>query len=128
MSNSAFLNFVSKPIVIIIGSVILAVAIGIDIWLAVDPVDDNTWSELMRLGALATPVIPWACGVLMGHWFHPNDNAQAVLGQPGSIALLLWLTWVVFLVGLAFISSGISLDPSLLVVPGMVAGWLLWPV
>ncbi len=128
MSDSAFLNFMTKPIVLGIGGGLLAIAIGLDVWLAVDRVPDNTWSELFRKGALATPVIPWACAVLMGHWFHPNDDAQPVLGQPKPIALLIWLTWVVFVVGLGLTGSGIPVPPWIPVLPGMIAGWLLWPV
>jgi hypothetical protein len=64
----------------------------------------------------------------MGHWFHPKDDFQAVLGQPRSIALLIWLTWVVFVLGLGFAGSGLPFPPWLPVLPGMIAGWLLWPV
>jgi len=128
MSDSAILSGLSKPIVLWIGGGLLAVAIGLDVWLAADDVPDNTWSELLRLAAYETPVLPWVCGVLMGHWFHPKDGFQAVLGQPRSIALLIWFTWALFVIGLAVSSLGLPIPPWIPVVPGLVAGALLWPV
>jgi hypothetical protein len=74
MSQSAVLSGLSKPIVLWIGGGLLAVAIGLDVWLAADDVPANTWSELLRLAAYETPVLPWACAVLVGHWFHPKDG------------------------------------------------------
>jgi hypothetical protein len=128
MADSPVVAALTKPIVLWIGGGLLAVAIGLDIWLAVDAVPGNTWSELFRAGALATPVVPWACAVLMGHWFHPKDDFKALLGQPDSIALLVWLTWVLFVIGLALASSGLPISPWIPVLPGLIAGWLLWPV
>ena len=128
MADSAVLRGLSKPIVLWIGGGLLAVAIGLDIWFAADDVPANTWSELLRLGAKETPVLPWACAVLMGHWFHPKDGFRAVLGQPNSIALVIWLSWALFVIGLALSAADLPIPPWIPVVPGLVAGALLWPV
>jgi len=46
------------------------VVIGYDIYAAVDR-DEITISQLMLRSARKYPMIPFAWGVLMGHWFWP---------------------------------------------------------
>ena len=115
-------------VVIIIGSVLIAAIIGIDIYLAADKITGNTWSEIIRMWAKATPIIAWACGVLSGHFFHPIDNFKPILGQPNSIALLIWLSAVVGIVGLGLAKSGYPMAPWMAFIPACIAGALLWPV
>jgi hypothetical protein len=118
----------SIKLALVIGAALVAAFIGVDIYLAADSVKGNTWSEIIRTWAKYTPVIPWFLGVLMGHFFHPIDNFRAVLGQPSSIALLVWLTAVVGIVGLGMMKAGHPIPGWSILVPAFAAGWLLWPV
>ena len=54
---------------------IVAMVAGIivwDIYLASDDVDKNTIRELIRDVSDDSPMIPFAFGVLIGHWFWDN--------------------------------------------------------
>ena len=102
--------------------------IGVDIYLATDAIKGNTWSELLRAWSLKTPLGPWAIGVLSGHFFHPTNGFQAVLGQPSSIALLVWLTALVGMVGFWTLKAGLPIAGWVIILPAFIAGWLLWPV
>jgi hypothetical protein len=113
---------------IAVGLGLMAVLVGLDIYLVQDQYSGNTWSEILRTWAVATPVIPWAYGVLGGHFYHPVENLEAVIVFPGNIALLVWLTAAVGIAGLAFAKGGHPIAPWVMVLPGMVAGSLLWPV
>lgn len=113
---------------IVIGLSLVAALIGVDIYLATDSVIGNTWSELLRAWSLTTPLGPWAIGALSGHFFHPINNFQAVLGQPNSIALLVWLTALVGMIGLIAFRAGTPIPGWTVMVPAFIAGWLLWPV
>lgn len=115
-------------VAMILGCTLIAVIVGLDIYLAVDGLPGNTWSEIIRTWAKASPVIPWACGVLAGHFFHPVDNLEPVLARPGNIAMLVWLTVAVALFGVALSRSGYPIPPWAVVLPAMAVGALLWPV
>ena len=52
---------------------IVAVIVVWDIYLASDEVDKNTISELVRDVSDDSPMIPFALGVLIGHWFWDNN-------------------------------------------------------
>lgn len=115
-------------IVIIIGVTFIVGIIGLDIWWAVDDRPGNTWSEIIRVWGRATPLVPWACGVLSGHFFHPVDGLAPLFGQPTSVAVLIWLTWGVGVAGLALSGSGHPVPPWAAFLPAMVVGAALWPV
>lgn len=114
--------------VIPIGIALLAAFIGLDIYLAVDRLPGNTWSEILRQWAIVTPLIPWIYGILGGHFYHPVDGLDPWIDPPGNIALLVWLTAVIGLIGVAFAKSGNPISPWTVVIPGFIAGALLWPV
>jgi len=113
---------------IAIGALIVSVLIGFDVYLALDGKAGNTWSEIVRDWSGETPIVPWICGVLTGHFFHPESIAQPLLGQPNSIALLIWLTVAVAIVGLVALRLGVYPEPWLPLLPAFIAGALLWPV
>ena len=46
----------------------------------------------------------------------------------GVIALVIWLSWALFVIGLALSAADLPIPPWIPVVPGLVAGALLWPV
>lgn len=117
----------SIKIAIYIGLSLLAALIGVDIYLAADNVKDNTWSEIIRAWSKHTPIIPWICGVLTGHFFHPTE-AKAILGQPSSVALLIWITAVVGIFGISFLRFNMPIPAWSVLIPAFIAGWLLWPV
>lgn len=50
---------------------ITALLIGWDIYVALTPQKGDTISEVIRDWAFAHPVIPFALGVLCGHWLWP---------------------------------------------------------
>jgi len=113
-------------VVIIIGCVILGVLIGLDIWFSVDDIKNNTWSEIIHSWATFTPIVPFVCGVLSGHFFHPN--VKALLGQPNSIALLVWSACLISMVGFALYNHHITIPLWIVFQVGFVAGVFLWPV
>lgn len=106
----------------IVGLGLIAAFIGYDVYLALDGVRGNTWSELARKFALASPVLPWACGVLCGHFFHP----AVTIGI--HVPVLIWLTFAVAVTGAALRRAGRPVPPWAPLVPGFCAGWLTWPV
>lgn len=106
----------------IVGLILIATVVGFDIYLAADNIKGNTWSEVIRLYGRHLNLLPWACGVLCGHWFHP-DWTHALFGQPGSIAVLVWLTFIV--TGLGFGSLNIPMWTFCLI--GMITGCWFWP-
>jgi hypothetical protein len=78
---------------IIAGLTIITVAIGLDVYLALDGIKGNTWSEMIRSMGFVSTFIPWVWGVLSGHFFHPNW--QPWLKQPGGVAVLIWLSFLI---------------------------------
>lgn len=113
-------------IVVVIGLVLLSILVGLDVYFATDKVPHNTWSEIIRHWAKHAPLVPYICGVLSGHFFHPNT--KSILGQPHSIALLIWTACFIGVVGLGLYHNGISPPLWLVFLLGCVAGALLWPV
>lgn len=114
--------------VIVLGLILVGILVGLDIWFACDTREGNTWSEIIRSWARDTPLVPWVCGVLTGHFFHPVDDMEPVLGTLPSIAFLVWITFVVGMVGAVFHRLGNPIPPWLPLLPGAVVGALLWPV
>jgi hypothetical protein len=57
----------------VIMAVFVVAFIGIDIWLAVDKVSGNTYSERMRAWAKVWPplrlMVAFGMGLLCGHWW-----------------------------------------------------------
>lgn len=117
---TAFLTRRAVLIFIGIATVVLIVA---DLALAADDVQGNTYSEILRSAARFTPVVPWLSGLVVGHWFHPFSTAEPRLAPPGNWLALLALTAVVAIIGLMA-----EVPPWVPVLPGAVAGALLWPV
>lgn len=117
------MNVVTKKSVLITLAVVVAALIVIDIFLATDPVKGNTWSELLRAAAENTPVVPWLWGLIMGHWFHPNDEQRPLIRPPVNALVLLALSLLVLLIG-----SGLTVSPWVPLVLALPIGALVWPV
>jgi hypothetical protein len=114
---------------IVVGLTLLAALTGIDLYLAFDKIPGNTWSEIIIMWAKATPIVPWICGVLSGHFFHPYDSMKPLFGQPNSMVVLVWTSCCVGLAGIALVQSyGFHMPPWVPFVVACVVGALLWPV
>lgn len=112
---------------LVVLTVVLTVAlIVVDVPAAVDDVDGNTFSELLRVGGVQTAIFPWTLAVFAGRWFHPIDNLD-VFGAV-AVLILMGLTFVVV------VGSDVSQRYFRTVVPswlvallGVLAGATLWP-
>lgn len=116
------------------GAILLAALAGLliialivlDIPAAVDAVEGNTFSELLRAGGRQLAVFPWTFGVFAGRWFHPLDGLD-LFGVDGAVALLA-ISFVV-VAGTHFIRLHAWFLPSWIVVAlGLVSGSILWPL
>lgn len=118
------------PIVATIGGILIAILIGLDIWFAADNISGNTWSEIIRKLSLTTSIIPFALGVLSGHflWEPALKPYVPVLGQPNSLALMIWAGLAVGMLGFVFVRAGWYFPLSVSFLLGYVGGMLLWPV
>lgn len=92
--------------------------------------DGDTISEAVQYAASRVLVIPFAFGVLLGHWHMPR--ADALFGQPASVFLLLWLAFLVFVLGLSLRHFGLTTSlpffSFLVIVFGLLSGHFLWPM
>lgn len=105
--------------------IVAAVLIAFDIYLASDKTPGNTYSEVIRNWAVINPLLPYAFGVLGGHFFLLRDSA--LFGQPNSVVLLGWTGIVFLMVGIAFRGFGLVMPAWIPLVLGVVAGHYLWP-
>lgn len=114
---------VTKKSVLIGLGVLVGALIVVDVFLATDEVGGNTWSELMRIAADKTPVVPWLCGLVMGHWFHPGEALDPLIDPPGNALALLLMSAIVLVIGYVVV-----LPPWLPLVIAAPIGALVWPV
>jgi len=119
---------VSLTLVLPIGFSLLAILIGLDIYLAVDGLKGNTWSEILRMWGSKNALAPWIWCGLAGHYFHWKSTSKPILEPPANIAMLVWLTVLIFIVSMAMTRAGIPI-PSWIIAPVAFIAWgLLWPV
>ena len=114
---------------IIAGVSIISLLIGLDIWFAVDKIPGNTWSEMIRSMAFFTTFIPWVCGILSGHFFHPGW--QQAFERPTNFAVLIWLSMATSIVGFAILRSNFQYNnwvPMITFLIAVFVGAKLWPV
>jgi len=78
----------------IVGFILIGIIIGFDIYLAIDTIKGNTWSEMIRAFSFKSPFAPWVWGGLGGHFFH-QWVPKFPLGNDSNIALLIWLSVLV---------------------------------
>lgn len=69
-----------KNVVITIVAVVSAI-IGWDIYLAADDTEGNTISNLVTEASEESPIIAFALGVLVGHWFWTSCDDEKKLPQ-----------------------------------------------
>ena len=111
----------------ILGLTILAIVIGIDIYLAADTIKGNTWSEMVRAFSFKSPFAPWAWGGLGGHFFH-QWIPKFPLAHDANIALLVWLSALVMVVGHSLYMKGTYLPPFAVLFVSTFIWSTLWPV
>jgi hypothetical protein len=109
---------------LILGLCLLACIIGLDVWLALDSTKGNTWSEIIRTWSRKTLLLPWAWGVLAGHWFHWFD--ARIMERPGSIVLLLWTTIAIGIVSTIPAINGSYSALLATLVMGFLSGAFFW--
>lgn len=92
-------------------------------------------SEIVRAirSSGGTAFVAWTVGLFVGHWFHPGEASEPMLGLPGppwNYALFGGLTLLVGLFTLVVVDAGSASDwlPTTLAVAGFGVGSLLWPV
>ena len=111
----------------ILGFVLIGIIIGIDIYLAADTIRGNTWSEMIRTFSFKSPFGPWAWGGLGGHFFH-QWIPKLPLEHPSNVALLVWLSLLVMMVGHSLYMKGSYLPPMIVFFVAFFVWSTLWPV
>lgn len=99
-----------------------AVLIGWDLLVAVSPPSGDTISELLWAWAYDWPTLPFAYGVVGGHLFCPSSFQWEKGPRAAFLALLAAGVFVLDLGGLSV------WPPSLPLLFGALAGFLLWPM
>lgn len=102
-----------------IGLVVLAVIlIVLDVFLALNGTQGDTYSEIIRDTGYRAPFLPWAVGGVAGHWFW---NGKRYSNR---------YTWALVLSGLCVLeycslALGVS-HPFVAFLVGMASGRLVW--
>jgi hypothetical protein len=102
--------------------VLASIAIGVDIWLAVNSVKGDTISEVSQAYAWKWATIPVSYGVITGHLFWPLFG-EIRWKWPRMIALWVLAVALVILDAVDFY----DVVPIIPLVPAVVLGRLLWP-
>ena len=106
--------------------VVLWMLILWDVYLSLDRLEGNTWSEVLRAASGRNPFLPWFFGAFLTHLFHHRDDLRPLVDRDAAQTLM-----VVFsLIFLALWGVGVELEGWLLSAVaffGMVAGYLFWP-
>lgn len=108
---------------IILAIAIVAFIVGSDIVLAVDGIEGNTYSELLRTLSYRWPVIPAAGGAILGHWFLNMSTPR----PPGGLVMLLGFGLVITLADV-FSSHAVSshTHPAQWMLFGLAVGSYFW--
>lgn len=97
-----------------------------DVYLALDCVEGNTWSEVAREASRAHPFVPWILGASIGHLFHHRDDLPPIVDSNAAATIMVVLTLGIFILGLTGLElSGWQITATALV--GLVVGYRLWP-
>ncbi len=97
-----------------------------DVFLALDAVDGNTWSEVMRAASVGNPVLPWLFGILIGHLYHHRDDLAPIFDSDAAESVLMLLTLLLIVAG--FVFNGLDgWQVTVMALAGIAAGYLLWP-
>ena len=109
-------------------TIVLFVAlIAVDVPSAIDDIEGNTFSELLRAGGTQTTIFPWTLAIFAGRWFHPADGFDP-LGVVGAVILMVLTFVVVAGDGVLRHYADVAVPSWIVVAAGVVAGAVLWPV
>lgn len=123
----------SAKVIIRVGWWVVGVITALDVVLAFDGIPENTWSELMRQYGRTHLILPWLCGVLIGHLFHPKDDLQPLRNRDpreGSSFIAL-LSVLLLVVGIGAFFLNRCFPPyimTIVAILGIGAGNFLWPI
>lgn len=99
--------------------------IGYDVFVAVEPTQDDTISEVINLLAADHPILPFAWGVLTGHLFLRKDWNHELLKSNARYGVLAGSGILVTIASFLSIIPDVGAGPWLLA--GTAIGWLFWP-
>jgi hypothetical protein len=94
-----------------------------DVFLALDKIDGNTWSEVIMVWSYKLPFIPILFGVLSAHFFFNRLEFLKMRAFP------FWVTVVAILITIAIfqtIAIWINLYPFIPFVFGIIVGIIFW--
>lgn len=111
----------------VIGMAVIALLVISDVVLANDEVPGNAPSQVVRWLSRYTVGVPFGLGVLMGHWFHPIDDFDPILGVRSPLVLLV-IGLVLGIGGFIISLRGRPQSAWPWAILGSLLGWLLWPV
>ena len=107
---------------IVVVAVVLGL-IGYDVFVFVEPTEGETISEVTLAWAWRSAFVPFALGVLGGHFTWPR-RASAVFRRRSALGLLIFGV----LLGVAdFLGWTPDVLPVIYFVPGILAGHFFWP-
>ena len=107
--------------------------VAYDILLVIDSRIDGTWSVLMRKYGRSRLILPWLCGVLIGHLFHSQDDQRPWFNLSAAHAYNLIFTlsllfWLESIVAAAMKWDFPDYVMTITAAAGVVAGCTLWPM
>lgn len=97
-----------------------------DVYLALDGIDGNTWSEVAREASRVHPFVPWILGASIGHLFHHRDDLPPIIEPSAASTIMFLLTLGILVLGL----TGLELlgwQITAIALLGLVVGYGLWP-
>lgn len=109
-----------------LAGLLIITLIVLDVPAAIDDIEGNTFSELLRRGGRQLAILPWTISIFAGRWFHPFDGFD-LFGRHGPVVLLV-VTFLV-VVGTHLCRQYLWQVPSwMIVILGLLSGAMLWPV
>lgn len=112
--------------IVVFGLFLVAGLIGVDIWLMVDGIKGNTWSEMIRAAGKVTTFVPWMLAVLVGRWYHPVPDFGPLAGK-FSIPIFIVLSYIVVVVGDILRKKRMPIPSWVIVLLGVISGALFLP-
>lgn len=98
--------------------------IGYDIWVAVEPTDDDTISEILRGLSYDWGIVPFLWGILTGHLFIKKSWTGYKFK---SWWRYIYLSASAIGVGAVSYFDLFSIHPTVWLGLGAIAGWMFWP-
>jgi len=111
-----------------IGLLALVTAIiGYDIFVAVEPTDDDTISEVIKFASKEFPLIPFAWGILTAHLFSRRKWDTYEFKDMGNARYITLGAVAAGVLGASFLPQLGGVSQWVFMAAGGLAGFLLWP-